>query len=198
MEWFQSLPLFEQVLYGIAIIGSLFFVIKTIMMFAGFGDDVDVDADVDAADGALDTIDGEGMRFLSLHGIASFFAVGGWAALLGYKGTESPVLSVIIGFVAGVIMMVACAYIMKSMMKLQENANVNVNNAIGKIGEVYLTIPALDQGNGKVNLTMNGSLREYDAISRDKEPISNGVRVRVVDIEQDGTLVVQRESEELV
>lgn len=70
--------------------------------------------------------------------------------------------------------------------------------AIGKIGKVYLTVPAHDQGKGKVNLRLNGALRELDAISMDNDPIKTGESVRVVALQGKATLVVQKISEEMV
>ena len=201
-EWFASLSGFESVLYIIAAISSLFFIIKSALMMFGIGVDVDLDADidVDAGDGEMVAADDNtpGLHFFSLHGILAFFAVGSWAVIVSYNGTGSIVLSSIIGIIVGAIMMVVCAYIVRALMNLEENGNIDIRKAIGQVGEVYLTIPKRDDGEGKVNLVLNSKLQDYTAISRDEEPIETGTKVRVVDMTDDKVLIVQRESEELV
>ena len=87
---------------------------------------------------------------------------------------------------------------LRALKKLETSGTINMKSAIGQIGEVYLTVPEMDKGRGKVNLVLGGQLQDYAAISRDSEPIAFGTKVRVVDIEDDDTLVVQRESEEIV
>ena len=204
-DWFASLSVFETILYIIAGISSLFFIVKSALMMMGIGMDVDIDADMDVdvadpADGQMVESDSihSGLHFFSLHGILAFFAVGSWATIAAFKGTGSAVISSIIGLVAGAIMMVVCAYIVRALLSLEENGNVDIRKAIGQIGEVYLTIPKLDDGEGKVNLVLNNKLQDYQAISRDETPIETGAKVRVVDLTDDNILVVQRESEELV
>ncbi len=201
MEWFTALALPEQIVYGVAFISSLFFVIKTVLMIVGFGDDLDLDMDgVDGADDVpvgLDDIS-DGLEFFTLHGVMAFFAVGSWAGLFGYSSTGSHWLGLLIGLISGAIMMYACAWIVRALKNLQESGNVNTKKAIGKIGEVYVTIPPVECGTGRVNIVLNGALKEYDAVCLDDKPIEYGERVRVVDLQDSMTMVVQRESEELV
>ena len=196
-EFFTSMSGFEQVVFVMACASSLFFVIKSAMMFMGIGvDDVDV-PDADVGSDLPAEVDTDGVKFLSLHGILAFFAMGSWGVMLGYGLTASYGLSIVIGLVAGVLMMVACAYVMRALMKLQESGNVDSVKAIGKIGEVYLRIPPMGQGMGKVNVELGGKECEYQAVSQDDIEIPYGTRVRVVDLREDDVMVVQRESEDL-
>ena len=67
-----------------------------------------------------------------------------------------------------------------------------------KVGEVYLTVPKYGEGSGKVNIVLNEALKDYDAISRDDVPIPSGAKIRVMEIDENGMMVVQRLSEEEV
>ena len=67
------------------------------------------------------------------------------------------------------------------MMKLQSNGAFDINNAVGRVCDVYLRIPANNQGMGKVQISFNGSIQELDARTAG-EQISSGAKVRVVRI----------------
>jgi membrane-bound ClpP family serine protease len=110
----------------------------------------------------------------------------------------SHIISLLCGIAMGFVAMYLVAIMLRALKKLETSGTINMKSAIGQIGEVYLTVPEMDKGRGKVNLVLGGQLQDYAAISRDSEPIAFGTKVRVVDIEDDDTLVVQRESEEIV
>lgn len=201
-EMFSSMSGFEQVVFIIACISSVIFLIKAIMMIFGIGgDDVDIPDDVDVPDGSTPDVPAEvdhaGLNFFSLHGILAFLCIGSWTVFVGFRQTGSHVLSLIMGLVAGGLMMVASAYMVRALMRLQQSGNVNTVKAIGKIGEVYLRIPPMGEGKGKINVELGGKECEYEAVSQDKTEIPYGTKVRVVDLQDDDVMVVQRESEEL-
>ena len=65
-------------------------------------------------------------------------------------------------------------------------------NAIGKSGRVYLTIPASHNGEGKVNVLLQGSYVEREAVTDEEAPIPTGAEVVVVGVSGQTTLVVKR------
>ena len=44
---------------------------------------------------------------------------------------------------------------------------MDLHNAIGLIGQVYIPIPAAGQGVGKITIEVQGALRELEAVSFD-------------------------------
>ncbi len=201
-EMISSMSGFEQVVFIIACISSLLFLIKAVMMIFGIGgDDIDVPDDVDVPDGGTADVPAEidvaGLEFFTLHGILAFLCIGSWTTFFAFGQTGSYLLSVLLGLVAGGLMMVACAFMVRALMRLQQSGNVDTVKAIGKIGEVYLRIPPMGEGKGKVNVELGGKECEYEAVSLDKAEIPYGTKVRVVDLQDDDIMVVQRESEEL-
>ena len=188
LDWFMSMTLFEQILYGIAIISTGLFVLKGIFLIFGISsasDGLDVD-DVDCADAT-------GISYFSVIGILSFLAVGSWGAILSFS--DSHLVSIIAGLFSGFVEMFATIQFIRFVRNMQESGNLKISLAIGKIGEVYLTIPPMELGEGKVNVVINGSLQECQAVSLDKTSIPTGTKVRIVDLQGDDVLVVQRESE---
>ena len=68
---------------------------------------------------------------------------------------------------------------------------MQIERAIGKVGTVYLPIPAGHGGAGKIHLTLQGRLEEFEATtpSRDKLPV--GAKVVVIGIVGTDTLDVE-------
>ena len=76
-------------------------------------------------------------------------------------------------------------------MKLQEDNTFKIENTIGKTGSVYITIPAKKTGKGKVQLSINGSYHELDAVTEQQTSISTGENVKVLLVENN-TLIVEK------
>ena len=207
-EWFSGLSGFEQGAFGVALLGTVFFAVKMGLQMAGIGGDVDMDdgGDVDMdADGGDGDMAGDqvpavvtGLHLFSVHGVALGLGVGGWCAMALYASTSSGLIGSAGGLVIGVIAMYVHAKLMKGLLKLQEVPTVRLKDAVGKVGEVYLTVPKYGEGSGKVNIVLNEALKDYDAISRDDVPIPSGAKIRVMEIDENGMMVVQRVSEEEV
>ena len=90
--------------------------------------------------------------------------------------------------------MVLVGWIMQTMMKLKSDGTVNIKNALGTVGTVYLTIPAAKSGAGKVTLSIQNRTMEYEAVTQDEESIATGARVEVCDIVDVSTIEVKREN----
>jgi len=78
--------------------------------------------------------------------------------------------------------------------KLQSKGNIDIRNAIGKEGTVYLNITPPERG--KVEINIQDRLRIVDAVVKTNEPIPTGERVIVTEILDSGVLVVERVSVE--
>jgi hypothetical protein len=80
------------------------------------------------------------------------------------------------------------------MSKLAENGTLKMKNAIGKLGEVYLVIPASRKGFGKVQLSVQGSVRTLDAMTDEPENIPTFSIIEVIDVIDDNILIVKKQS----
>ena len=75
--------------------------------------------------------------------------------------------------------------------KMQQSGNIDVNQcAVGCTGKVYLTIPAERSGEGKVQITISNAVREYIALT-DGDEIKTGTPIKVVEVINDSTLLVE-------
>jgi membrane protein implicated in regulation of membrane protease activity len=187
----------ERIYAACALVGGLLFVIRTLMTLIGgfdsdgdfdLGDDIDV-TDVSTESGTADS----SFRALSIQGITAFFMMFGLVGLaLSRQSGSGVAISTMGGAIAGIGTMWLISRIFKSMQKLQADGTLRYENAIGKDGSVYLTIPA--EGSGQVSIAFQNKLRTCDAISADKVEIRTGERVTVVDVVNDNVLVVSKVS----
>ncbi|MCF7920684.1 MAG: hypothetical protein K9N06_12295 [Candidatus Cloacimonetes bacterium] len=178
-----------------ALSGSLFLVIQMLLLLLGMGDnadgDIDVDADIDAdADLDLDAAGGFDFPFFTLKSFTGFVGGFGWGGLIIFKYYHSPIMAIGGGLIAGIILALCVSTMIYLMTKLKHSGNLNIQNAIGKTGTVYLVIPANLSGTGIVQVVVQDSLREMKAMTKG-DKILTGKRIKIIDV--DGDIVIVEE-----
>lgn len=188
ITWWTSLSTAMQVLWAITLSASLIFVIQTIMTFLGLGDH-DADFDLDTSDGSFDA--DPSMNLLTFRNLVNFCLGFGWTAVLIHEKIQSNALLIIVSVIVGVLLVTAVMWIFKWLSGMQQTGNIDVHkSAVGCEGKVYLTIPGERKGEGKVQITINNAVREYDAVT-DGETIPTGKAIKVTEVINDYTLLVE-------
>lgn len=185
------MELVRQIFALIALPATLLLLLQTVLSLFGVGDGAeDAELDVDGAADADVDIDA-GLAVFSIRGILSMLTIMGWVgfALLATPLTDW--VAVLIAVLSGVITLIGMAYLMRAVMRLQSSGNINIENCLGKVGQVYIPIPPCSGGSGKVNLTVQDSYREFSAITTSEQSIKTGAFVRVVAVGEGGVLVVE-------
>lgn len=193
--WWTSLSTVLKVLWGITLTSSLVFVIQSVMTFLGAdtgGDlEMDVDFDVDVPDGDIPDM-GSGMNLYTFRNFVNFCLGFGWTSVLMYEKIRPLALLFLVAILVGIALVAAVMYLFKLLSSMQQSGNINVyKSAVGCHGTVYLTIPAERKGEGKVQISINGSIREYNALT-DDETIATGTPIKVVEVLDASTLVVSK------
>ncbi len=189
-EWWDLLPIFEKIYYSIALPSTLIFIVQIGMLVLGFDSDHgDGDTDTDHEIGHEDA----SFHFFTLRNIIAFFMIFGWSgpAFLERLGSNY-LLTIIISFVLGIIIMIIMAAIFYLMSKLSYSGTLQMENAIGKTGNVYLPIPARRAGVGKVQIKVQGAVRTLDAMTEELEDIKSGSIVEVLEIINQNILIVRQ------
>lgn len=190
-EWWEVLTVIEKVYWVIAVPFSLIFIFQMIMTF--FGGDVDDVSDLSGhTDVDIDGDSGIGFQFITLKNLIGFFTVFSWIGIACLKSGVSNPVTIVISVISGLLMMVIMASIYYFMSKLSESGTLNVKNSINKQGEVYLFIPPKRSGKGKVNINVQGSYREFDAVTDEEEEIQRGSLITVVDVIESNILLVRK------
>ncbi len=89
-------------------------------------------------------------------------------------------------------MMVIMAALFFFISKLSDSGTLNYKNALDAVGEVYLTIGADRSKMGKVSISVQGTLRELDALTDSLSELKTGTIIKVVDITSNGILIVDQ------
>ena len=192
-SWWADLSPVMKLLWGVTLTASLIFIIQTVMTFLGAdADSTDFDVDVDTSmDGAdLSNIEG-GSNLYTFRNFVNFFLGFGWAAILLQKSVKSTGLLIVLAVLVGVALVVAVMYLFKWLSSMQQSGNINVYKAaVGCQGKCYLVIPGERAGEGKVQITIQGAVREYNAVT-DGDTIKTGTPIKVVETINANTLLVE-------
>ena len=187
LAWWNGLTLSSQIFAAVAIPATVIMLVQAILLLVGVGLDVDVDGDgVPDAD-----IGHDGLGLISIRGIVAFFSVGGWAGFVADGGGLPVVISVLISLTAGLLALIGVALLFRSVYKLQAEGNLNIENAVGKTGKVYLPIPPNGQGHGKISILLQDRLTELDAVSEGSTALATGESVVVLSVADAETVVVR-------
>lgn len=205
----ENLSGLELLFASCAVFGGTLFILRLILMFIGHTGDSDADGHIDADvmhdvdvsgdfDGGHDFADHDAsdsdisFKLLSLQGITAFFmmfGLVGWAMM--NQGDFHPMIPIISGTVAGLITVWIMGRIFAFAGSLQSSGTLNLRNAIGQEGSVYLTIKPGEIG--KVQLTVQGRYLVLEAVTEGDEEIKTGQAIRVVKVVA-GRLVVEKQN----
>jgi hypothetical protein len=172
----------ETVYIGCAAVGGSILALQTLMLL--FGGDHDGDAHLDpagiGASGSGETHAGDtGIGLLSVRTIAAFITFFGLAGWYGVdKGWSGPT-TIGVATAAGIVMLLAVAWLFHAQKRLAASGNVDSAGAVGKPARVYLRIPERNSGKGKITLLLQGRSVELGAFTKG-EAIPTGAEVRVV------------------
>ncbi|MGI6623490.1 MAG: hypothetical protein ACOX4T_10220 [Acetivibrionales bacterium] len=154
--------------------------------------DFDTDSGTDpsgyAADNAAQGADA--LKLFTLRGIIGFFSIGGWFGVAAISwGIPAPG-ALALAFVAGYLALYFVAWSIRTALRLQHSGNININNAIGNNGEVYIPIPPEKSGVGKVSVIVQDRLCELSAVTNAERTLKTGEKITVMGIEKEGVLLV--------
>ncbi|MDR1592805.1 MAG: hypothetical protein LBS16_08025 [Prevotellaceae bacterium] len=187
-EWWLSLDLFMQTVWVIAIVTSSVFVIQSIMTFAGMDSGSDFSADF-SGDMTVDAA-GEPFQLFTFRNFINFFLGFSWTIIVFSPTVSSATMLIILAVVVGVALVSAVMGLFVWMSRMQQSGNIPTERTVGCKGTVYLTIPGNRQAEGKVQITVQGAIREFDAITNG-DTLANGAQIRVVEVISSNTLLVE-------
>lgn len=186
MEWFTDLPLFLKTYWIITSVSTLIFLIVLVstMIGADTGDIGDVDAEIDADTGA-------GFQFFTLKNLVAFFTIFGWSGIASIDAENSKSTTIIISLLCGLAMMFVMAAMFYYISKLTSSGTLKMKNALHSIGEVYLTVGANRSKTGKIQIKIQGALRELEAITDHNEDLKQGKIIKVTEVTNNGILIIK-------
>lgn len=169
--------------YTSLIAGGLLVLLLLMSILGGLDLDLDVGTDTD-------TESGSGLGIIK--SLLTFLSVGCWVIKILLTNEKNVWFAVVIGIAAGLIALLLLSYLLKLLLRNEENVNWELDDSLFQQGEVYLKIPK--NGSGLVNVNIKGATRELKAKSRDRVEIKTGDRIRVVAVEEEFVLVERETS----
>lgn len=198
IEWWSTLSIAMKVLWAVTLSASLIFVIQTVLTFIGVGGDINTDFDVNtdfdadlSGDVDASASGHSGMGLLTFRNFVNFILGFGWTAILLKNEVASKGVLVFVSVLAGVFLVTIVVLLFKWISGMQQSGNIDVyKSAVDCTGKVYIPIPASRSGMGKVQITINNSVREYNAVT-EGEALPTGKDIRVVEVISEDTLLVE-------
>ena len=217
-EWWATLSVAMKVLWGITLAASLIFIIQSVLTFIGADADStgldgggfdagssDISGGLDSADGGMDasvhSADGTatgGSNLYTFRNLINFLLGFGWSVILLRESIKPTAVLIFVSVLIGVGLVAAVMYMFRLLSKMQQSGTINVyTQAVGCQGSTYLRIPGNRMGEGKVQITINGAVREYDA-QTEGDTIPTGTPIKVVEVINEGTLLVETLASEII
>jgi hypothetical protein len=185
----------ERTIYLVlGLVGGGILLLQVLMQVFGLSGDGDFDGGHDVPHDVNDHAAGshDGSWFF---GVLSFKALVAFAGLFGLTGLAlidsgwSSAARVGAAFAAGLGGMFLVALLMRSLRRLTVSGSLDLANAVGLSGSVYLRVPGRGQGPGKVTLEIQGRSMQVEAVT-DGPEIPTGARITVVSVLDGDTLKV--------
>ena len=187
MEFLESLDPLLKTFWFIAIPTSIIFIIQSIMTFTGMDSSEGIQADFDSN---LDSGDAP-FQLFSFRNLINFLLGFSWTGIAFFETISNKVFLFIAAISVGSLFVLLFFLIIKQLMRLAEDNTFNINKSVNKTAEVYINIPGEKKGKGKVQISVDGSVHEIDAVT-EGEKISSGTIVKIVRVENNNLLVVEK------
>lgn len=157
---------------------------------AGHDADAGADGDVTGDGGHADSNWLFAMiTFRTLVAATAFFGIAGAAA---HTAGVSDAKALAIAFAVGFAAMYGMYWLLRQISRLASSGTERIGNALGRVGRVYIPIPAAGSGAGKVQLSMQNRIVELTAVTDDADPLRTGESVEVVAVTGSDQVRVRR------
>ena len=193
MHW-ETLSTTEQVYWIIACAASVVLCVQTVLAFMTGIDlhpgDIHTGSDLGAHGGDSHHGDaGINFQLLTIRNVVAFFTLLGWSGLAFYHMRLPLFLVFGLSFLCGFAMMMITAILFYLLSILQSDGTLEVAKAKGEKGKVYLQVPPSRQGEGKIQVTLQGRIVELNAVTDDTVKIEFDSMVEIMDMVQNQALV---------
>ncbi len=187
--WWASMDIIQQTAWIIALSTSLIFIIQMIMTFIGM--DSDVDFSTNLGDTSITELTSTPFQLFTFRNFINFFLGFSWSYIVFDKLLDSKIWIIIISVFVGVFLVAGVMFIFYGLSKMVESGNINIQQAIGLTATVYIPIPSNAEGKGKIQVSIQNSVREYDAITKG-EMLKTGNIVIIKEVVEGNVLCVEK------
>ena len=179
--WWDGLTGPLQVFYTIGFVATAVLALHLLLLVVGFGGDFDFGVDDTGLSGTI-----------SLRGLTAFFFVFGWVGVLMVDANVPFPASVGGAAVAGTLAMVGAGILWRKFSSLDSDGSLDYSTAVGSVGRVYLTVPDDRSPAGRIEVMVQGRLRQVAAVAEaGSGTVAPGERVEVIGTINPTTVLVR-------
>ena len=178
----------ELIFASSAVLGGILFLLWfALIMIGGITADVfdglfGTDFDAMGADASFKALTFQGiMAFMMFFGLAGLWVLDG--------DSDQTSLAIVVGSITGFGSMYGTGKLFQLFVALQSDGTIDMDDAIGSVGTIYLRIP--EGGVGQIQVESGSAMRTYNAKTEDGQAMSTGDFAEVVDVVS-STLIVKR------
>ena len=182
--WWNSLEMMQKLLWCIASASTFIFVVQAILTFIGMDSDSGLDSDTDG-------FEGHPFQLFTFRNLINFLLGFGWAGLVFYHSIGNLLLLALVSTLFGCMLVAVVMWMFFQLSKMVQSGNIAIEDAIGLNATVYLIIAGHRERAGKVQLSVRGAIREYDAVT-DGDALKTGELVVVEKVLDGNILLVKK------
>jgi hypothetical protein len=181
MDFLTGADIYLKTFWYIALPVSTVFLIQSVLTILGASSDTDTEIhDFDAP-----------IEFFTIRNLINFLLGFSWGGIAFYNTIENKFLLVLASIGVGVIFVAFFFYIIQQIRKLEEDNSLKPELLLDKEAQVYLRIPPPGEGQGIIQLSVKGSVREMNAVA-ETESIETGEKVIITAVLEDNTYMVSK------
>jgi len=185
-SWWDGLSLAKQLFYGIGLVSGMVSIVLGVLALLG----VDSHDAADALDAAGTGDLGGGL--LSIKPLTGFFLGFGWGGGMAMESGLAVVPAIGVAFLSGGAVMAVVVLMVRSIYGMKSDGTVRVQDAVGAIGTVYVTVPGRKAAGGQVVVNFSGRQETLAALAGGDLPIPGGEKVKVVALVDRRTVLVEK------
>ena len=156
------------------------------MTFAGMDSDGGLDAEAgDVQDGSMP------FQLFTFRNLINFFLGFAWTSISLYHVVGSKVVLTIIATFVGLLLVAIVMAIFYFLSRMEQSGNIGIGDAVGLTATVYYPIAEARSRAGKIQVSVHGAIREYDAIT-DGPLLRTGEVVKIKQVIEGNILLVER------
>ena len=187
--WWSSMDIMQQIAWAIAISTSLIFIVQMIMTFVGMDSNVDFSAEV--GDSSVTELTSTPFQLFTFRNFINFFLGFSWSYIVFDGLIDSKFWVILISVFVGIFLVLGVMFIFYGLSKMVESGNISIHQSVGLTSTVYIPIQGNMEGKGKVQVSMQNSVREYDAITKG-EALKTGTIVKIKEVVEGNILCVAK------
>ena len=185
-NWWSNLEMMQKLLWCISVASTFIFVVQAILTFIGMDSDGGLDVDTD-----IDGLEGHPFQLFTFRNLINFLLGFGWTGLVFYHSIGNLFLLALVSTLFGCMLVAVVMWMFFQLSKMVQSGNIAIEDTVGLNATVYLIIAGHRERAGKVQLSVKGAIREYDAVT-DGETLKTGELVVVEKVLDGNILLVKK------